>query len=108
MALVELNRYSPVEFDFDFTGFLTASDGTGTLNDSITTVTWTIPSGIHSYEQYNTTTVASIWIDSISGTGALNTQYILGISVVTANSQNLTINVPVVVTNVVKFPGTID
>jgi hypothetical protein len=100
-----ITRYSPTQFNFDFTPFLTASDGT--LNDSITTVTWTIPSEISSSSQTNTTTVATIFIETVTSTSHLNSQYFLSVNIVTANSQNLTYTAAVAVAAVTNFPGTL-
>jgi hypothetical protein len=100
------NIWSPDQFVFDFTPFLTGS--ILTLTDSISTVTWTIPSQLSSSSQTNDTTTATIVIGSVSSTGVLDTQYILGCAVVTTNGQNLTLNVPVLVTAVAKFPGVLD
>ena len=100
------NTWSPVQFVFDFTPFLTGS--ILTLTDSISTVTWTLPSELSSTHNFFDTTTATIFIETVSSTGVLDTQYILGCAVVTTNGQNLTLNVPIMVTAYAKFPGVLD
>jgi hypothetical protein len=110
MAIAKvISRSGTNQFNFDFTPFLSASDGT--LNDSLATVTWTLPGEITSVSQTNTATVATIAIAPFVNAGdvafSLNARFVLSVNVVTANSQNFTLNYGVVFAAVVTFPGVV-
>lgn len=54
--------------------------------DTITTSTWTVPTGLTSVTQSNTTTDATIWIES----GSVGTSYILTNSIITTGGRKST------------------
>ena len=90
MAINDIIKYSSSTLDYEWDW----SDWLGT--DTISSVTWTVPSQFTSTSHSNTTTTATIWLAGLSETGTPGTKYELACTVVTANGRTETRKRPVI------------